>query len=587
MCGIAGIAAFDAKNYKSNITSMLNSLKHRGPDENGISIFNNCILGHVRLSIVDLETGSQPMSSYDNLSCITLNGEIYGYRNIKNTIESYPFQTSSDTEVILALFEKHGVNLPVNLPGMFSFGIWDVVNGRLFCARDRFGEKPFFYALGKNNEFVFASEIKAILSSGLITPEIDNNSLANYLKRLYVHPSKTIYRNIFTLPPAHYLIYQNGKISVRKYWKLPEINYNLTFNESVEHFKYLFENSVRKQLVADVPVAAFLSGGSDSSTIVAAASQYVPKLTTFTFNFGNVINESFYARQIAEKYSTEHIELNADDYKIPDLLMKMQDIFDEPFADSSNIPTYLISEMAHKYVKVVLTGEGGDELFGGYSFWYRELWHKQKLNNTGKAGLADFLRKIAGISKSSISDLHFNQNVYFHDEAIKKLMIDPVVIQGNKYDFFMTDNLSDALNMDILDYFPGDILVKSDRVSMANSLELRCPFLDKELAEFCISLPASFKISNTEDKVLLRRAYEDKWTEDIRKRSKQGFGAPVEQWLEMPEMKKFKDEFLSDRNKKIYSFLNYDFAKNFFEKNNYNTWILLVLSLWMEKQKSA
>ena len=209
---------------------------------------------------------------------------------------------------------------------MFSFALWDEVKSRLFCARDRFVKKPFYYAMGKNNEFIFASEIKAILGSGLISPVIDKNSLANYLKRLYIHPSGTIYKNIFTLPPAHYLIYSNGKIFIKRYWELPECNDNLKFGDSIEIFRWLLENPIQKQLIADVPVAAFLSGGLDSGTIVAIASKYVPKLKTFTFNFGD-IDETFYAGQIAKKYNTEHVELHADDFKIPDLLYQDADSF--------------------------------------------------------------------------------------------------------------------------------------------------------------------------------------------------------------------------------------------------------------------
>jgi len=598
MCGIAGIVAKNARKYDLNIAEMLKSIEHRGPDENGAYSYDNCVLGHVRLSIIDLETGQQPMLSYNKLNCITLNGEIYGYQKIRERLKDYPFKTTSDTEVILALYEKFKNNLPQNLPGMFSFAIWDEPNNELFCARDRFGEKPFYYAIGKNNEFIFASEIKAIIATGLINPIIDKNSVGNYLKRLYVHPTKTIYQNIFTLPPAHYLIYKSGKVTIEKYWKLPEINNRIKFNEAVEQFKVLFENSIKNQLIADVPVAAFLSGGLDSSTIVAVASKYVPKLTTFTFSFGDTINETPYAKQIAERYNTEHIELFADDYNLSDLLVKMQTVFDEPFADSSNIPTYLISEMARKHVKVVLTGEGGDELMSGYSFWYKDLW---KIQNTKKLNLIEcyYYKLIQKILKSqsigdkingyynykSINQLHFNQNIFYHDAAINKLMLNPVYMQTNDFDFKISNTVSDAMNMDILDYMPGDVLVKSDRVSLAHALELRCPFLDKELAEFCISLPANFKISDNEDKVLLRRAYENQWSEEIRKRSKQGFGAPVKQWLEKEEIKKLKNEFLFDKNKKLYSIVNFDFAKDFFDKNNYNTWILLVLSIWMENHE--
>ena len=598
MCGISGIVTKDAKRYDANIRKMLTSIIRRGPDESGLHTYNNCILGHVRLSIIDLKTGGQPMLSHNKMNCITLNGEIYGYQNIRNTLTDYPFHTTSDTEVILALYEKYGNNMLDKLPGMFSFAIWNEAKNELFCARDRFGEKPFYYAITKNNELVFGSEIKAILSSGLISPIIDKDSVANYFKRLYVHPTKTIYKNIFTLPPAHYLIYKDGKITIENYWKLPEINNNIKFSDAVEQFKVLFDNSVKNQLIADVPVAAFLSGGLDSSTIVAVASKYANKLKTFTFNFGDIINETHYARQIADKYNTEHIELHADDYNLSELLIKMQIVYDEPFADSSNIPTYIISQLASKHVKVVLAGEGGDELMCGYSFWYRDLWKKQNSKQLSKAEYCYFrlFHKLLNNQQykakldeyykyKTISDTHFNQNIYYHDGAIDKLMLSNVNLPSNNYGFNLTNTVSDAMNMDILDYLPGDVLVKSDRASLYHALELRCPFLDKELAEFCISLPAKFKISDTEDKVLLRRAYENQWSDDIRKRSKQGFGAPVKQWLETSEITKLKDEYLLDSSKKIYTIVNYEFAKSFINNNNYNTWTLLVLSMWMETHK--
>jgi len=311
MCGIAGIIKKDSQKYKPQLKKMTDSLSHRGPDAEGFYFFKDCGLGHRRLSIIDLKTGDQPMLSYNGQAGVVFNGEIYGYQEIKKNLSNYSFQTTSDTEVILALYEKYGENFVKHLPGMFAFALWDDKNKKLICARDRFGEKPLYYALGKNGEFIFASEIKAILASDLIKPKLNKKSLIHYLKRLYVHPYSAIYENIYVLPPAHFLIYQNKKIKINRYWQMPELNYQITFDEAIEKFKKLLFEAVKKQLVTDVPVGAFLSGGLDSSTIVAIASQYKKNLNTFSFGFGEWINELPYALEIARKYKTNLILVSA------------------------------------------------------------------------------------------------------------------------------------------------------------------------------------------------------------------------------------------------------------------------------------
>ena len=343
---------------------------------------DTCIFGHVRLSIVDLGSGQQPMLSSDKNEAIVFNGEIYGYKDIKKSLGDYAFATNSDTEIILALYKRYGHDLVDKLPGMFSFALWDERKKELFCARDRFGEKPFYYAYGTGGELVFASEIKSILASGLIEPKIDAGSVAHYLKHLYVNPYKTIYSNIFVLPPAHTLAYSDGKLTIRRYWQPPAIDNNIGLEEAARKFKDLFSKAVASQLVADVPVGAFLSGGIDSSSVVAIASQYQKKLKTLSFHFKDGINELPFAREIAAKYGTEHIELFDRDHDIGTLLLKMNDIYDEPFADSSNIPTYLISKLAREHVKVVLTGDGGDELLGGYASWYRPFLFAQDMKTS-------------------------------------------------------------------------------------------------------------------------------------------------------------------------------------------------------------
>ena len=596
MCGIAGIIAPRAEQYREELDRMLDSLGHRGPDDSGSHFFKGCALGHRRLSIVDLVTGRQPMVSAG--AGITFNGEIYGYKEIRAALTDYAFTTASDTEVILALYHRYGNEFLSRLPGMFAFAIWDDARRKLFCARDRFGEKPFYYAWGPNGEFLFASEIKALLASRLVSPVLNLEAVSHYIKYLYVHPHQTIYRNIHTLPPAHTLQWRDSKVSIERYWKLPETRNEIALPAAVEQFKELYERSLARQLVADVPVGAFLSGGLDSSTVVAVASRYHPRLKTFSFNFEDSASELPFAREVATRYKTEHIELADKNSDIGELLVTMQKVFDEPFADSSNIPTYLISKLAREHVKVVLTGDGGDELLGGYSFWYQPLLAMQQSQGhsywlSAALRLSRLLRKRVNPALAyraqgskmyrrfgSIAGAHAAQKEYFTDGELGTMGLPPAYVHSTLYDSSHT--IDDAMRLDLDGYMPGDILVKIDRSSMAHGLELRAPFLDVNFAEFCISLPWTLKIKNGEDKLILRKAYEDAWPLSVRNRGKQGFGAPVGKWLKRDSVRMLKKQYLDDPNLKIYALLPYKDTKYFVRGNDYRTWILLVLSLWME-----
>ncbi len=604
MCGISGIVAQNSKNYKPEIDAMVLSLKHRGPDQQNTLFLNGCVLGHDRLSIVDLSTGNQPMSSPQERYSITFNGEIYGYKSIRDSLASeYPFKTSSDTEVILALYNKYGSEMMKHLPGAFAFGIWDNENSELFCARDRFGEKPFYYAIGDKGEFIFASEIKAILATKLVRPILDRAAVAEYLKRLYVSPHKTVYKNIFTLAPAHCLKFKNGRAIIERYWDLPKTDESISISEAAAKFNFLLDNAVKKQLIADVPVGAFLSGGLDSGTIVSLASKYSPKIQTFSFGFGDSRNELPLAANVARMYGTKHTELMDENYDISELLLKMQGVYDEPFADSSNIPTYLLSKAAREYVTVILTGDGGDELLGGYRNWYRALYFMQNEKNpsilkmwffrlvarTASAlklkSYNDFNSRYRGVGYKTkfknIGEAHQSQNSCFSEAELGILDFKPA--DENLYEQIeWQNNVDDAMRMDILDYMPGDILTKIDRASLANSLELRAPFLDVDFANFCISLPYNLKITDSEDKYILRKVFSDRWPANIRNREKQGFGAPVRKWLELDSVRKLKKEFLDSKNKKIFEIVPFDQSRRFVEKNNYQTWTLLVLALWAE-----
>ena len=600
MCGIAGIVAENAAEYLQTVKKMTDTIAHRGPDGDGHYVYGRCVLGHRRLSIVDLDGGHQPMFNHTRSIGIVFNGEIYGYKKLRDETQ-YNYQNESDTELLIALYEQQGSAMIKSLPGMFAFSIWDEEKQALFCARDRFGEKPFYYAFGKNSELIYSSELKAILSTGLIEPVLDEESLAHYLKHLYVHPQKTIYKNVFTLPPAHTLEYSpiTKQLKIERYWQLPSINQNITLADATEQFTQLLDEAVKKQLVADVPVGAFLSGGLDSSTIVALASKYKEGIKTISFGFGDSINELPFAREIAKKYNTDHIELQQTEADIANLLLKMQDIYDEPFGDSSNIPTYLLSMLAKEHLTVILTGDAGDELLGGYGS-YKILLEMMKGNKTPQAiiPMLKFALKVSSKLGLGINNLkydaaicntkyktllatHTQRYIYFDDKEIEMLGLTKVA--KPKFSFFPNNTPDDAMLADIEDYMPGDILVKTDRAAMASSVELRAPFLDVDFAEYCISLPYTLKVSSTSDKIILREAMGQLWTENIRKRKKHGFGAPVNHWLQIPAVAKLKNEFLLDKNNPMYKVLEYEACAPYFNKNNYHTWILLTLAIWARK----
>jgi asparagine synthase (glutamine-hydrolysing) len=385
------------------------------------------------------------MLGQDQNLAITFNGEIYGYREIKAKLKEYEFHTTSDTEVILALYQLHGKDLLRHLPGMFAFALWDEREQSLFAARDRFGEKPFYYAWGPNGEFLFASEIKSLLATDLLKARLDHSALTHYLQRLYVHPHQTIYSNIFVLPPAHSLVLKNGQLRVERYWELPPTKEPISEAEAVAEFRRLLERAVDRQLVADVPVGTFLSGGLDSSSVVAAASQTHSGLRTFAFGFPDATNELPYAREIAELYRTKHTELEDKHLDLVALLKEMGRVYDEPFADSSNIPMYLISRAARPHVKVVLTGDGGDELLAGYDYWYRSLWQLEqetyagarslrllrfsnRLLNQARLRVPEGLERAARNStvnrhKQTIASAHLAQNLYFNNDELSRLGI--------------------------------------------------------------------------------------------------------------------------------------------------------------------
>ncbi|ROH95783.1 asparagine synthase (glutamine-hydrolyzing) [Chryseobacterium daecheongense] len=592
MCGIAGIIANNAENYQDEIRKMTDAIAHRGPDSSHHEFYENAILGHRRLSIIDLsENGIQPMFSHNKNECIVLNGEIYGYQTLKSQYPEYSYRGTSDTEVILAMYQRKQEKLIHELPGMFAFAIWDEEKQQLFCARDRFGEKPFYYAIGPNNEFIFASEIKAILASGLIQPKVSPEALSHYLQYGYVSTYQSIYSNIFTLPPAHQLIWKEGKIEVSRYYSLPARDRSISLSDAKEEFTYLLKNAVKKQLVADVEVGSFLSGGLDSSSIVALVDEFLPHQTTISFGYDHEDSELKYAKEIAEKYKTHHIEIHEKKEDLVTSLLKVSPFLDEPFADRSCIPHFEICKSARKSLTVVLSGDVGDELFGGYSFYNTENQlrkHFSYKNAVAKFGLKLYqnIKQTSFITQKNIEHpdiLDFHQNSvrnFFSDEDKKQLGITAKYQQPYSFSPH-PDSLNDIMRVDLEKFVPGNMMVKSDRMAMANSLEVRTPFLDIDFAEFCIQLPEQLKINNENDKIILREAMGSYWTETIRNRNKQGFGVAIEGWFEEDNLISFSDDLLKNPNHKVFSFIDFKATQNFLDKGQKH-WNLLQLALWAD-----
>lgn len=616
MCGIVGYISNKPVHDKSFLQKANDKLIHRGPDGAGIWWSDdNCIgLGHRRLAIIDLsEGGQQPMSDYNKELTIVFNGEIYNYQDIKTELikQGYIFRTKSDTEVILNSYKCWGVNCLEHLNGMFAFVIYDNRNKKAFVARDRAGEKPFFYTLNSGS-LLFASELKALMSYENLDRKIDIESLDCYLSMGYIPGDKCILKGVSKLPPAHAMEYsvETGQIHIWKYWQLPQYaGTNDTSNEIelLNQLEFLLEDSVSKQLIADVPVGVLLSGGVDSSLVTAMAVRSTSKVKTFTIRFPGHIrfDETEHARMIAKHFQTEHIELDALQSTF-DLMPLLARQFDEPIIDSSMIPTFLVSKLVREHCTVAIGGDGGDELFGGYGHYDRLLWMQKKFKN-----IPHFLRDPLALIAESILPVGFKGKNWlqslsvdlenglpliasYFDKASRRKLINSSVgltfsgeiirnsrIPSNK------DLLQRATRMDFENYLPEDILVKVDRASMLNSLEIRAPFLDYRLIEFAYrNVPSFQKTTPGSKKILLKKLCTRILPSEFDKNRKQGFSIPLESWLKNgPWLEYFKEVLLGSddvifNRKSIEGLLNGQLNGR---SNSERLFSLVLLELWRKE----
>ncbi|MFH1458892.1 MAG: asparagine synthase (glutamine-hydrolyzing) [Candidatus Omnitrophota bacterium] len=623
MCGICGIYNFNQQKVDVNlIKTMLSKLNNRGPDEQGIYIKNNIGLGHSRLAIIDLVTGSEPIFNEQKNICVILNGEIYNFQEIRKSLEKkgHCFKSQSDTEVIVHLYEEKGIDCLAQLRGMFAFAIWDEPRKRLFLARDRIGQKPLVWTK-QGNRFVFASEFTALLADTAIERVVDLNALDLYLSYFYVPSPKTMFKNIHKLEPAHYLIVENNTIEIKKYWQLKS---NLALTQSLHDYKQglieKLEEAVKLRLFSDVDVGIFLSGGMDSSVIAALASKQstafkIKPIKSFSVGFTDKrYNELNFARIVADKFNLDHHELIVTPKAIqiiPDLIRH----YGEPFADYSSIPTYYLAKFAAEFVKVVLTGDGGDELFAGYPRYNAvktgmifdflpKFLVKLLCNIAQQIPPGDDIRKanwqirrfFKELTKTNI-ERYFNWISAF-DQKEKQGLYNPDFRKNldlsqsqkyleNIYALQIKNNFIDAtMKVDIASYLPNDLLVKMDIATMANSLEARSPFLDHKFMEFAVNIPSEFKLHNFQNKFLLKYSFKDILPEKIINRKKQGFGIPLGAWLR-GELKGFMQNVLLDKKTLARGYFNPAFITNIVDthlqkKNDYGykIWTLLMLELW-------
>ncbi|BBO67253.1 asparagine synthetase B [Desulfosarcina alkanivorans] len=624
MCGIFGIASQDR--YDFDLEGYTDTIAHRGPDECGYYKDNHIGMGHRRLSIIDLSGGQQPIFNEDRSQCIIFNGEIYNYKAIKSELLHYghQFTTNSDTETILHAYEQWGEKCVDRLRGMFAFAIWDSVKKKLFLARDRLGIKPLFYAL-YNGRLYFASEMKAILADPSIPRKIDDEALVSYFSLSYIPAPLTIFQHIRKLPAGYTLSWQQGKIRLNQYWDVqfaPE--YGKSESYFIEEFMHLFEEAVRMRLMSEVPLGAFLSGGVDSSAVVALMSKSSSEpVNTFCIGFGGdvggYLDERGYARSVADRYQANHSEFNVvpEPQGIIDIIVRA---FDEPFADDSAIPSYFVCKMARQLVTVALSGLGGDEAFGGY-----ERYLGLKLRNTYNLLPLLLRQQLLPLLVNMLperADGHYTINhlkrfvragalpediAYYRfltiieEEKCKALLnnngrmasgfsanLERMVSLFNSKE--AGGNRGDLLNRafycDLKTYLPEDILCVTDRMSMHHSLEVRVPFIDHKIIELCAKIPSNLKIKASQKKYLLKKAVRPLLPDQVIDHRKQGFVGPMTQWLKK-DLKKFTLDMLSKENIETVGVLNHavvqDIVKSHFEgKEIHDTliWAMLVFQRW-------
>jgi len=615
LCGICGIYNFDIQQKVDSklLKRMCDVVKHRGPDEEGMYINNNIGLGHRRLSIIDLAQGHQPISNEDDTIWVVFNGEIYNYPQLRNDLikKGHIFTTNSDTEVIVHLYEEEGDKFVCSLRGMFGIALWDAKQKKIILTRDRLGKKPLHYLIEKDR-IIFGSEIKSILQDQRVKRSLNEEALDDFFTFLCIPAPKTIFKGIFKLLPGHILICTQNQFIIREYW---DFNFETTQKLKEEDYQgkliQLLTDAVKCRLMSEVPLGAFLSGGIDSSCVVAIMSQLSEKpVITSSIGFDEeAFDELKFAQVVASHFKTDHHEHIVRPNAI-EILSKLVYHFDEPFADSSAIPTYYVSKMAKEEVTVALSGDGGDEFFAGYNSYQFDTaqdrvrrmiptFIKRYLLHPLVSHYPKFLRakKYLTSISSSFEEALFLSKAIYDSEMKQKFYTPEFRTQLGDYDPFSVldlylkrskewDILSRAQYIDAKTYLPNDILVKVDRMSMAVSLEVRAPFLDHKLIEFVSTIPSNLRLKGRISKYILKKSMEELIPKEILRRKKKGFSVPLDLWLKK-DLKTLVEKTIFSDKASIREYFNskyiqwmwneyQDGRRSFFTQ----FWCLLMFELW-------
>lgn len=639
MCGITGwinLGNKSSQNGEAVLHSMCERMKHRGPDSEGLWLDETVALGMRRLSIIDLHTGEQPVYNEDKSVVVVMNGELYNFREVRADLEKrgHKFVTNSDTEILPHLYEEYGEAMLDEINGMFVFALWDKRQQKLLIARDKFGEKPLYYGVF-DNKLIFASEPKVLLANPAVKPEINTDSLRQFLSFDYVPAPNSIYKGISKLPAAHFLSVEKGEIKTRRYWNLSwekgrsqhvskgatGANGNALTNvlASALELRELLADAVRMRLVSDVPLGILLSGGVDSSTVAAFATQFsTEKVKTFSIGFEeDSFDESKFARQVANHLNTEHYEEKLSVEKAADLISEIGTWLDEPMSDGSLIPTFLLSRFVRKHVTVALGGDGGDEIFAGYPMYFA---HKVanlygKIPRVLRNGLIEPIVNNLPVSNKNMSfdfkakrfvaaskyDLVTRHHSWFGSFSIdeQQKLLSKDVLENTSNDIYKgakdlleicnaTHEIEQMQFLDINFYMAEDILTKVDRASMAVSLEVRAPFLDPRVAQFAASLPIEYKLKGKQSKYILKKAVEPLLPKNILHRPKKGFGIPIAEWLK-GRLNPLMHELLDSKRLKNQGLFDEKFVQKLIKEHETNVashhkqlWTLLVFQLWYD-----
>ena len=624
MCGIAGFVNKGSRAADRGVLEAMNlAIEHRGPDDDGFFVHENVGLAMRRLAIIDLASGKQPIHNADRTKWIVFNGEIYNYQELRQGLEErgHKFYTKSDTEAIIHLYDEYGVDCLQHLRGMFAIAIWDDTEKTLFLARDRIGKKPLLYSHQANGDLIFGSEFKALLEHPSITREVDYEAIDSYMSYLCVPAPQTAFKQIRKLEPGHWLKWKAGEIEMRRYW-LPDFSkkIKITEEEAIAETTRILRESTKMRMISEVPLGAFLSGGVDSSIVVALmAQESSTPVKTFSIGFEEQdFSELKYAKRVAEHVGAEYNEFIVRPNAL-DVIPTLVDHYGEPYADSSAIPTYYVAKETRKHVTVALNGDGGDESFAGYERYMameiaevykripkplRKAFIEAPINflptsEIKKTRLRDVQRFFTSANEN-VNARYFRwmstfkpavkPNIYSSDFAAKVSQQDTGALLDQWFDRANGSGILDAsLLTDQMTYLPNDLLVKVDIATMANSLEARSPFLDHKLIEFAASLPESIKMNRFRPKSMLKKVAARLVPKEVVYRQKMGFGVPVGNWFR-GEMKDFvRGVLLSESSLKRGIFKPAAIERYVSEHTNgkidhaFQIWSFLMLELWFQR----